>query len=242
MTEATSINENTSQESLDTSKLSELEKANQSLQKRLSDNQSYAQKQLNEANKKVAELEQLVQQNSQPSFDKDKLLALSKEDPDKFNEALAELGQAVSTVRSDLYKEIQKTRDTVKDLMTAQDYTGLLQKVPDYEDIRASQEFSSWLSDQPPITQKVFSGDVEATAEDISYHVNTYKNFKQSQEQIKMADEQNKKSQVTDSQSLDISSAPSVDTTGGIAPGTVQSMSPMEYRKNREKILSGFKR
>jgi len=170
---------------------------------RYSNLRSHTQKQLNEKDAKLKELEAKLFEKEKaklPSSQAD-IDALAQENP-KLVEAMMRIAQENTlSTRADLQKDLDQVKDLQRQLQLEEGFKQVLEKHPDAKTIRDSADFRAWLDSQPDDVRSIPFNNL-ASPQMISLLIDNYKADLGSQSNAESAKQASKQTSIDNSKSV----------------------------------------
>ena len=241
--ERTGILEQQKAESEDKAETETLDAEEKTFKKRYGDLRRFTQKKEEEYNARIRDLEDKVSLKAReaiqlPKSDEE-LAAWSKEYPEvaKVIETIA--SKKAKEFDASLEKRLQSIAEKEADANRKTAEAVLLQIHPDFEEIRADQNFHDWVNEQPKwVQQALYENDTDGKA--AARAIDLYK-VDMNIATIKKSTDKNAAASVTTrGQSANVANAKS-DQTNQWKESQVAKMRPQEYSKNEEAIMTAIK-
>ena len=230
-------------ESEDKAETETLDAEEKTFKKRYGDLRRFTQKKEEEYNARIRDLEDKVSLKAReaiqlPKSDEE-LAAWSKEYPEvaKVIETIA--SKKAKEFDASLEKRLQSIAEKEADANRKTAEAVLLQIHPDFEEIRADQNFHDWVNEQPKwVQQALYENDTDGKA--AARAIDLYK-VDMNIATIKKSTDKNAAASVTTrGQSANVANAKS-DQTNQWKESQVAKMRPQEYSKNEEAIMTAIK-
>ena len=241
--ERTGILEQQKAESEDKAETETLDAEEKTFKKRYGDLRRFTQKKEEEYNARIRDLEDKVSLKAReaiqlPKSDEE-LAAWSKEYPEvaKVIETIA--SKKAKEFDASLEKRLQSIAEKEADANRKTAEAVLLQIHPDFEEIRADQNFHDWGNEQPKwVQQALYENDTDGKA--AARAIDLYKVDMNIATKKKSTDKNAAASVTTRGQSANVANAKS-DQTNQWKESQVAKMRPQEYSKNEEAIMTAIK-
>ena len=241
--ERTGILEQQKAESEDKAETETLDAEEKTFKKRYGDLRRFTQKKEEEYNARIRDLEDKVSLKAReaiqlPKSDEE-LAAWSKEYPEvaKVIETIA--SKKAKEFDASLEKRLQSIAEKEADANRKTAEAVLLQIHPDFEEIRADQNFHDWVNEQPKwVQQALYENDTDGKA--AARAIDLYKVDMNIATKKKSTDKNASASVTTRGQSANVANAKS-DQTNQWKESQVAKMRPQEYSKNEEAIMTAIK-
>lgn len=241
--ERTGILEQQKAESEDKAETETLDAEEKTFKKRYGDLRRFTQKKEEEYNARIRDLEDKVSLKAReaiklPKSDEE-LAAWSKEYPEvaKVIETIA--SKKAKEFDASLEKRLQSIAEKEADANRKTAEAVLLQIHPDFEEIRADQNFHDWVNEQPKwVQQALYENDTDGKA--AARAIDLYKVDMNIATKKKSTDKNAAASVTTRGQSANVANAKS-DQTNQWKESQVAKMRPQEYSKNEEAIMTAIK-
>ena len=241
--ERTGILEQQKAESEDKAETETLDAEEKTFKKRYGDLRRFTQKTEEEYNARIRDLEDKVSLKAReaiqlPKSDEE-LAAWSKEYPEvaKVIETIA--SKKAKEFDASLEKRLQSIAEKEADANRKTAEAVLLQIHPDFEEIRADQNFHDWVNEQPKwVQQALYENDTDGKA--AARAIDLYKVDMNIATKKKSTDKNAAASVTTRGQSANVANAKS-DQTNQWKESQVAKMRPQEYSKNEEAIMTAIK-
>ena len=241
--ERTGILEQQKAESEDKAETETLDAEEKTFKKRYGDLRRFTQKKEEEYNAIIRDLEDKVSLKAReaiqlPKSDEE-LAAWSKEYPEvaKVIETIA--SKKAKEFDASLEKRLQSIAEKEADANRKTAEAVLLQIHPDFEEIRADQNFHDWVNEQPKwVQQALYENDTDGKA--AARAIDLYKVDMNIATKKKSTDKNAAASVTTRGQSANVANAKS-DQTNQWKESQVAKMRPQEYSKNEEAIMTAIK-
>jgi hypothetical protein len=241
--ERTGILEQQKAESEDKAETETLDAEEKTFKKRYGDLRRFTQKKEEEYNARIRDLEDKVSLKAReaiqlPKSDEE-LAAWSKEYPEvaKVIETIA--SKKAKEFDASLEKRLQSIAEKEADANRKTAEAVLLQIHPDFEEIRADQNFHDWVTEQPKwVQQALYENDTDGKA--AARAIDLYKVDMNIATKKKSTDKNAAASVTTRGQSANVANAKS-DQTNQWKESQVAKMRPQEYSKNEEAIMTAIK-
>ena len=241
--ERTGILEQQKAESEDKAETETLDAEEKTFKKRYGDLRRFTQKKEEEYNARIRDLEDKVSLKAReaiqlPKSDEE-LAAWSKEYPEvaKVIETIA--SKKAKEFAASLEKRLQSIAEKEADANRKTAEAVLLQIHPDFEEIRADQNFHDWVNEQPKwVQQALYENDTDGKA--AARAIDLYKVDMNIATKKKSTDKNAAASVTTRGQSANVANAKS-DQTNQWKESQVAKMRPQEYSKNEEAIMTAIK-
>ena len=241
--ERTGILEQQKAESEDKAETETLDAEEKTFKKRYADLRRFTQKKEEEYNARIRDLEDKVSLKAReaiqlPKSDEE-LAAWSKEYPEvaKVIETIA--SKKAKEFDASLEKRLQSIAEKEADANRKTAEAVLLQIHPDFEEIRADQNFHDWVNEQPKwVQQALYENDTDGKA--AARAIDLYKVDMNIATKKKSTDKNAAASVTTRGQSANVANAKS-DQTNQWKESQVAKMRPQEYSKNEEAIMTAIK-
>ena len=241
--ERTGILEQQKAESEDKAETETLDAEEKTFKKRYGDLRRFTQKKEEEYNARIRDLEDKVSLKAReaiqlPKSDEE-LAAWSKEYPE-----VAKVIEPISSKKAkefdaSLEKRLQSIAEKEADANRKTAEAVLLQIHPDFEEIRADQNFHDWVNEQPKwVQQALYENDTDGKA--AARAIDLYKVDMNIATKKKSTDKNAAASVTTRGQSANVANAKS-DQTNQWKESQVAKMRPQEYSKNEEAIMTAIK-
>jgi len=230
-------------ESEDKAETETLDAEEKTFKKRYGDLRRFAQKKEEEYNARIRDLEDKVSLKAReaiklPKSDEE-LAAWSKEYPEvaKVIETIA--SKKAKEFDASLEKRLQSIAEKEADANRKTAEAVLLQIHPDFEEIRADQNFHDWVNEQPKwVQQALYENDTDGKA--AARAIDLYKVDMNIATKKKSTDKNAAASVTTRGQSANVANSKS-DQTNQWKESQVARMRPQEYSKNEESIMTAIK-
>ena len=230
-------------ESEDKAETETLDAEEKTFKKRYGDLRRFAQKKEEEYNARIRDLEDKVSLKAReaiklPKSDEE-LAAWSKEYPEvaKVIETIA--SKKAKEFDASLEKRLQSIAEKEADANRKTAEAVLLQIHPDFENIRADQNFHDWVNEQPKwVQQALYENDTDGKA--AARAIDLYKVDMNIATKKKSTDKSAAASVTTRGQSANVANSKS-DQTNQWKESQVARMRPQEYSKNEESIMNAIK-
>jgi hypothetical protein len=241
--ERTGILEQQKAESEDKAETETLDAEEKTFKKRYGDLRRFTQKKEEEYNARIRDLEDKVSLKAReaiqlPKSDEE-LAAWSKEYPEvaKVIETIA--SKKAKEFDASLEKRLQSIAEKEADANRKTAEAVLLQIHPDFEEIRADQNFHDWVTEQPKwVQQALYENDTDGKA--AARAIDLYKVDMNIATKKKSTDKNAAASVTTRGQSANVANSKS-DQTNQWKESQVARMRPQEYSKNEEAIMTAIK-
>ena len=241
--ERTGILEQQKAESEDKAETETLDAEEKTFKKRYGDLRRFTQKKEEEYNARIRDLEDKVSLKAReaiqlPKSDEE-LAAWSKEYPEvaKVIETIA--SKKAKEFDASLEKRLQSIAEKEADANRKTAEAVLLQIHPDFEEIRADQNFHDWVNEQPKwVQQALYENATDGKA--AARAIDLYKVDMNIATKKKSTDKNAAASVTTRGQSANVANAKS-DQTNQWKESQVAKMRPQEYSKNEEAIMTAIK-
>jgi len=241
--ERTGILEQQKAESEDKAETETLDAEEKTFKKRYGDLRRFTQKKEEEYNARIRDLEDKISAKAReaiklPKSDEE-LAAWSKEYPEvaKVIETIA--SKKAKEFDASLEKRLQSIAEKEADANRKTAEAVLLQIHPDFEEIRADQNFHDWVNEQPKwVQQALYENDTDGKA--AARAIDLYKVDMNIATKKKSTDKNAAASVTTRGQSANVANAKS-DQTNQWKESQVAKMRPQEYSKNEEAIMTAIK-
>ncbi len=229
-------------ESEDKAETETLDAEEKTFKKRYGDLRRFAQKKEEEYTAKIRDLEDKISAKAReaiklPKSDEE-LAAWSKEYPEvaKVIETIA--SKKAKEFDASLEKRLQSIAEKEAEASRKTAEAVLLQIHPDFEEIRADQNFHDWVTEQPKwVQQALYENDTDGKA--AARAIDLYKVDMNIATKKKSTDKNAAASVTTRGQSANVANSKS-DQTNQWKESQVAKMRPQEYSKNEESIMAAI--